>query len=176
MWLKYARVACASLIVSTDLWPQRCLLFWICVQCSCLKQFRCLRMSYEACGAPPLRAILFFDCWMLGRTSLQHGMVFHEDADPKMIGHQRSSMHGPALSPYRRKFSPSKKVWHNVPRRSHSAHPRQGNHTDARQTQAPSKLSLKKVPKKFPTHSARRGKDVCVPLHSDKSPARSSKI
>ena len=86
------------------------------------------------------------DCRMLGRTSLQHGMVFHEDADPKMIGHQRSSTHGPALSPYRRTFSTSKKVWHNVPRRSHSAHPRQGNHTDARQTQAP---SLKKVPKKF---------------------------
>ena len=86
-------------------------------------------------------------------------------ADPKMIGHQRSSTHGPALSPGRRKFSTSNEIWHDVPQRSHSAHPRQGNHTDARQTEAPSKLSLEKD---FQTHPARTGKGVCVPLHSDK--------
>ena len=55
------------------------------------------------------KEIIFFD-GRPRRTSLQHGMVFHEDADPKMIGHQRSSTLGPALSLCRRKFSTSKKV------------------------------------------------------------------
>ena len=113
------------------------------------------------------------DCRMLGRTSLQHGMVFHEDADPKMIGHQRSSTHGPAL--FRRKFSTSKKVWHNVPRRSQSAHPRQGNHTDARQTQAPSKLSLEKVPKKNSNTPCTERQRRLRTSPQWQSPARSSK-
>ena len=159
-----------------------------CVNVKVLREWRvslCACVNYT-CTASALSAAAskrnkFFstadhvDCRMLGRRSLQHGMVFHEDADPKMIGHQRSSTQGPALSPHRRKFSTSKKICHNVPRRSHSAHPRQGNHTDARQTQAPSKLSLEKVPKKISNTPCTERQRRLLTSPQWQSPERSSK-
>ena len=146
--------------------------------CTCFN-YTCTSSALSAAASKRncfLSTLDHVDCGMPGRTSLPHSKVFDVDADPKMIGHQRSSTHGPALSPGWRKFSTSHKISHNIPRRSHSAHPRQGNHTDVRQPQAPSKLSLKKVLKNFPTHPARTGKGVCGNLHSDKLPHDRRKV
>ena len=148
---------------------------WRVCLCACVNY-----SASELSAAASKRNCLFLtvdhvNCRMLGRTSLPHGMVFRKDADPKMIGDQRSSAHGPARSPGRRKFSTSNKFdIINVPRRSHSAHPRQGNHTDARQTQARSKLSLE-VPTFFPTRPCTDRQRRLRASPQWQSPVRSSK-
>ena len=116
------------------------------------------------------------DCRMLGRTSLQHGMVFHEDADPKMIGRQRSSTHGPHF----------RRTGENFPQARKSDIMYLGGVTlhihDKATTPMHAKLKhqvscrSRRCRRKIPTHPARRGKGVCVPLHSDKVPHNRRKV
>ena len=67
-------------------------------RCCVSDEWACLRVSTTLAlqvRFPLLhrKEIIFFEGRPL-RTFLQHGMVFHKDADQRMIGHQRSSTHG----------------------------------------------------------------------------------
>ena len=116
------------------------------------------------------------DCQMQGRTSLPHGTVFYEDADPNMIGHQRSSTHGPHFRRAGENFPLATKsdimylgvvTLHIHAKATTSMHAKIKHQVSCRS---------RRWRKIFPTHPVWRSKGVCVPLHSDKVPHDRRKV